>query len=136
MSLSLLVMIRPSEFCTCVLIPDSCARLGGTTYQPVSRTGILNCTVNAGIDCIGNTTFLVYDYPCKFTSGVQFPTVIIASMIVGVFGVDRFCLGYLCCGLGKLFTLGGIGVWWFVDLVLLLVGRLQPADGSSWESVY
>jgi TM2 domain-containing membrane protein YozV len=69
-------------------------------------------------------------------NGVRFTTVIVTSIFVGVFGVDRFCLGYVCCGIIKLFTLGGIGVWWLVDLILLLVGYTYPSDGSSWESVY
>jgi len=37
---------------------------------------------------------------------------------------------------GKLLTLGGIGVWWIVDIVLLVTGQTTPKDGSSWEPYY
>ena len=30
-------------------------------------------------------------------------------------------------------TLGGLGVWWIADIVLLLLGYLKPADDSEWE---
>lgn len=33
---------------------------------------------------------------------------------------------------GKLLTLGGVGIWWIVDVVLLVSGGLTPEDGSNW----
>jgi len=37
---------------------------------------------------------------------------------------------------GKLLTLGGIGIWWIVDIVLLVTGSLQPKEGSNWVPYY
>jgi hypothetical protein len=37
---------------------------------------------------------------------------------------------------GKLLTLGGLGVWWIVDVVLLINGILLPDDGSNWVPYY
>ena len=37
---------------------------------------------------------------------------------------------------GKLLTLGGVGIWWIVDIVLLVTGVLRPEDGSNWEPFY
>lgn len=39
-------------------------------------------------------------------------------------------------GLGKLFTLGGVGIWWVIDIALLAAGQTGPADGSAWEPYY
>uniref|UniRef100_A0A1I7ZML3 TM2 domain-containing protein n=1 Tax=Steinernema glaseri TaxID=37863 RepID=A0A1I7ZML3_9BILA len=35
-----------------------------------------------------------------------------------------------------LMTLGGLGLWWIVDIFLLVNGNLRPADDSSWEPYY
>ena len=47
--------------------------------------------------------------------------------------MDRFSLGQTGTAVGKLLTLGGIGIWWLVDIVLLVTGFLQPEDSSNWN---
>jgi len=55
---------------------------------------------------------------------------------LGWLGVDRFYLGHCLLGVFKLLTLGGIGVWWLVDLILLINGNMMPAHEDSWEYFY
>ena len=55
------------------------------------------------------------------------------SLLLGVLGVDRFYLGKIGTGIAKLLTLGGLGWWALVDLVITLAGKQtdknRPAAG-------
>eukprot|EP00160_Parvularia_atlantis_P014320 Unigene3486_Nuclearia_a/m.10677 Unigene3486_Nuclearia_a/g.10677 ORF Unigene3486_Nuclearia_a/g.10677 Unigene3486_Nuclearia_a/m.10677 type:complete len:208 (-) Unigene3486_Nuclearia_a:40-663(-) len=91
------------------------------------------CEVYPEIECAGNHTFYLADtYQCVRYGSFRFPTVLALSIFLGLCGIDRLCLCYTCFGSAKLLTLGGLGVWWLVDLVLLTSGALLPNDGYSW----
>lgn len=51
------------------------------------------------------------------------------AFFFGVFGVHRFYVGKFWTGLLLLATGGGFGIWWIVDLVLILLGRFDDAEG-------
>lgn len=53
------------------------------------------------------------------------------SVILGLFGVDRFYLGKTMSGIAKLITLGGFGFWWITDLVQLARGVTRDSQGST-----
>jgi hypothetical protein len=44
---------------------------------------------------------------------------LVLSVLVGGLGVDRFYIGDIGAGVGKLLTGGGLGVWWLVDLFVI-----------------
>ena len=53
--------------------------------------------------------------------GFKDPTVVlIISILVGELGVDRFMLGDVGLGVLKLITLGGCGIWWLIDVILIM----------------
>ena len=43
---------------------------------------------------------------------------------LGLLGMHRFYKGDTKIGLWQLFTLGGFGIWWLIDLVKILTGKL------------
>ncbi len=55
--------------------------------------------------------------------------VLIASTI-GILGIDRLYLRYKPMWLLKLFTLGGLGVWWLIDLFRIIAQDLKPKNGE------
>uniref|UniRef100_H3BHA2 TM2 domain-containing protein 3 n=2 Tax=Latimeria chalumnae TaxID=7897 RepID=H3BHA2_LATCH len=89
------------------------------------------CTVLDHIHCIGNRTFPKMLY-CNWTGGYKWSTALALSITLGGFGADRFYLGQWREGLGKLFSFGGLGIWTLIDVLLIGVGYVGPADGSLY----
>jgi len=48
---------------------------------------------------------------------------------LGVFGVHRFYVGKIGTGILMLVTIGGLGIWMLVDLILIAVGSFRDKEG-------
>lgn len=94
------------------------------TQQPVGcapdNLAPVDCTAVDGIICseTGNGTFQ-RKIPCEWTNGYSFETALILSVFFGMFGADRFYLGYPAIGLLKFCTLGFMFFGQLVDVVLI-----------------
>ncbi|KAL9658218.1 hypothetical protein ABK040_012477 [Willaertia magna] len=137
-----------SPLIPCVLVPNEfrlCTYLIGNPTnscfledysQSGAKQGYANCTVFEEIDCLGSK-YWIEMFSCKTKyANYQYPSALALSIAAGLFGADRFYLGHVVLGVIKLLTLGGVGVWWFVDLILLITGSLGPQDGSPWQAYW
>jgi len=70
------------------------------------------------------------------TSDKDLGTAAVLSLFLGVFGVDRFYLGYTGLGIIKLVTFGGCGIWHLIDLILVVLKKLPDAQGRPLRIVY
>ena len=55
-------------------------------------------------------------------------TALLLCIFVGVLGVHRFYVGKIGTGLLMLFTGGGCGVWWIIDLILIANGSFKDSN--------
>lgn len=48
--------------------------------------------------------------------------------LTGIFGLHRFYAGKVGTGIAMLCTLGGMGIWWLYDCVLIVAGEFRDID--------
>ena len=46
-------------------------------------------------------------------------------------GVHRFYLGKIGTAILFILTLGGLGIWWIIDLILIVTGNMKDKQGNK-----
>lgn len=59
----------------------------------------------------------------------QFVTTLLLCFLLGFLGVHRFYVGKTGTGILQLITLGGLGIWAFVDLIVIACGSFKDGQG-------
>lgn len=62
--------------------------------------------------------------------GQRWEYVLAFSFFLGCLGIDRFITGSWKLGILKLITIGGFGIWYLVDLVLIGTENFKDKDGN------
>ncbi|KAA0183540.1 TM2 domain-containing protein 1 [Fasciolopsis buskii] len=88
---------------------------------------IVECKPAPGIRCsgrlfTGHEVGFQKEVSCNFVSGYRFDSVLILSVFGGVFGLDRFYLGYPALACLKVATVGGFGLWYLWDIFFIATG--------------
>lgn len=124
----------PEEFYECPNVHENnstnCTKWGMTKYSDVEFNKI-KCQVFDNIECRGQR-FIEISIPCIKYTDKYFITTLLYSIFLGMFAVDRCCIGHTGIGIGKLITVGGIGIWYIIDIILLILGIIKPSDDSNW----
>ena len=76
----------------------------------------------------GDHWFDAKDLPWLF-SDKNWLVAVLLAFFLGPLGIDRFYLGYTGIGIAKLLTIGGLGIWALVDLVLIAARALPDSEG-------
>lgn len=106
-----------------------------------SRTVEVQCKPATGIVCITDDNIeksaesdvgFFKEVPCKWTNGYEFETALLLSVFLGMFGIDRFYLGYPAIGLLKFSTLGFFFLGQLIDVLLIATQIVKPSDGSDY----
>ena len=75
-----------------------------------------------------NRTYTASQIPGVF-SDKEYLVALLFSIFLGYFGIDRFYMGQVGMGIGKLLTVGGCGVWYLIDIILIATRSSNDAIG-------
>lgn len=68
--------------------------------------------------------------PAPVTQGKSFKAAWLLSLLLGFWGIDRFYMGKIGTGILKFLTGGGYGIWWIIDVILILTGKAKTKKGE------
>ena len=63
----------------------------------------------------------------------SFVVALILSILLGTIGVDRFYLGKIGTGILKLVSFGGFGIWWIIDIILIVTDKMTDQAGRPLQ---
>ena len=59
----------------------------------------------------------------------DFVTTLLICIFLGGLGVHRFFVDKIGTGVLMLVTLGGLGIWWIIDIILIVTGSFEDSEG-------
>ena len=63
------------------------------------------------------------------TSEKSFVTTLVLCVLLGALGVHRFYVGKIGTGILMLLTLGGLGIWQLIDVIVIAVQNFKDSEG-------
>lgn len=68
--------------------------------------------------------------PDPNASDKDWATTLLLCVFLGYLGIHRFYTNNTGIGIGQLLTGGGCGIWWLIDLILLVTGKYKDGYGK------
>jgi hypothetical protein len=66
-------------------------------------------------------------------AGKDWLTTLLLWFFVGYFGVHRFYTGNILVGILQLITFCGCGIWWIIDLILIVNNSYRDGEGRPLD---
>jgi hypothetical protein len=106
---------RPTKYC------QACGRVVDAAAVVCPTCGVMQADMAGAVGLLGG-------YPGH--SEKRILVAVLLCMFVGPFGLHRFYAGKIGTGVLQLLTLGGLGIWWLYDLILLVTGNFRDGEGE------
>ena len=69
----------------------------------------------------------------KTGQGKSWVVTLLLCIFLGGLGAHRFYTGHIGIGIAQLLTAGGCGIWWLVDLFMILCGSYKTPEGFDLQ---
>ncbi len=56
---------------------------------------------------------------------------ILLCFFLGSLGIHRFYAGKIGTGILMIITLGGLGIWTLIDLIMIIIGNFKDKEGME-----
>lgn len=60
----------------------------------------------------------------------SFVAALLLCLFFGGLSIHRFYVGKIGTGILQIITLGGLGIWLLVDLIMIIVGKFTDSEGK------
>ena len=81
-----------------------------------------------------NTTTVLDANDVHLKSEKSFVSTLLMCLFLGGIGGHRFYVGKIGTGIVQLLTLGGLGIWSFIDLIRIVIGNFKDAEGLTIQN--
>ncbi len=132
------ISIAMEEEALPILIPNATIainfRKGNLAIAPIDSPG--KAAINSNIIAPQRQmpTLNGADYHASPNNRSQTATILVCC-IGGFVGLHRYYLGYYWTGFFQTITLGGLFLWWVIDMFRIFTNNLKPKNGiyTDWE---
>jgi len=56
---------------------------------------------------------------------------LLLCLFLGGFSAHRFYVGKIGTAILQIITLGGLGIWLLIDLIMIIVGKFEDSEGKA-----
>jgi TM2 domain-containing membrane protein YozV len=67
--------------------------------------------------------------PAGYATDKRILPAFLLCFFLGVFGAHRFYVGKIGSAIAMIFTIGGLGIWALIDLILIVTGSFKDSEG-------
>ncbi len=94
-----------------------------------------NCGAKIGLESQGDKTSQKSMSPVAENSAKSPLVTLLLCLFLGMFGIHRFYVGKFGTGLLMFLTGGGLGIWFLVDLILIVTNKFEDSEGKRLKLI-